>query len=531
MYPLKRYFNMNNKLLIIKAITLLYRLTTLTDKLERPIQLLIDVTNAVKTPDMDLTVDRETRMMSQLKAITIEMIYASAEVSYSIHDLLQRIQIVCEPDPILFEAFRDNILLELSQEDIKKECINIISMFRRYFKEKECKEVINKYAAIAKFKPEEIGDLGKFIQQMMTDLEPYRVIGEEVKPYKISSINFDDTESVVNAFRDVQKAKMVGGSMFRTGLQKINTFLDGGIRRGETILIGALQHNNKSGFTRQLFRNVCMLNTPVVDTPGKKPAVVFNSLEDSAEVLFEKLYRVMREQETKQACTADMVRNTSPEMMAEYVIRKLRQTGWHVIIECFNPSDMTYLDLQNEILELEAKGYEVQAWFVDYLSLIPTKGCIQGPHGVDLRDLFRRMRNFTAAKKIAFITPHQLSTEAKMLVREDTMDFVKQIANGGYYSGSRQIDQEVDTEIMMHIEKFDMGSYVQSYMTFQRGKHRGGEIIPEKDKYCVYPFANIGELPDDVDGECRAVAKVGAVPKVDLGEEQAKTVTDNAFWL
>ena len=68
-------------------------------------------------------------------------------------------------------------------------------------------------------------------------------------------------------------------------------------------------------------------------------------------------------------------------------------------------------------------------------------------------------------------------------------------------------------------------------MTFQRGKHRGGEIIPEKDKYCVYPFANIGELPDDVDGECRAVAKVGAVPKVDLGEEQAKTVTDNAFWL
>ena len=140
MYPLKRYFNMNNKLLIIKAITLLYRLTTLTDKLERPIQLLIDVTNAVKTPDMDLTVDRETRMMSQLKAITIEMIYASAEASYSIHDLLQRIQIVCEPDPILFEAFRDNILLELSQEDIKKECINIISMFRRYLKRKNVKK-------------------------------------------------------------------------------------------------------------------------------------------------------------------------------------------------------------------------------------------------------------------------------------------------------------------------------------------------------------------------------------------------------
>ena len=67
MYPLKRYFNMNNKLLIIKAITLLYRLTTLTDKLERPIQLLIDVTNAVKTPDMDLTVDRETRMMFMLQ--------------------------------------------------------------------------------------------------------------------------------------------------------------------------------------------------------------------------------------------------------------------------------------------------------------------------------------------------------------------------------------------------------------------------------------------------------------------------------
>ena len=108
-------------------------------------------------------------------------------------------------------------------------------------------------------------------------------------------------------------------------------------------------------------------------------------------------------------------------------------------------------------------------------------------------------------KKITVITPHQLSTEAKMLIRDGRQDFVKEIANKGYYSGSRQIDQEVDSEIYIHIEKVNG----RSYLTIQRGKHRGVGIIPDPQKYLVLPFYDIGGLRDDFGKQDSTLRKPG----------------------
>src|SRR5699024_3263055 len=99
----------------------------------------------------------------------------------------------------------------------------------------------------------------------------------------------------------------------------------------------------------------------------------------------------------------------------------------------------------------------------DYLNMMSKKGCNQGPHGEEIRDLFRRTRNFFSKRGIAVVTPHQISTEAKTLLRNGQSNFVQQIANKGYYDGCKRIDQEVDCEIYLHI----VITNGESYMTIQ----------------------------------------------------------------
>jgi hypothetical protein len=88
------------------------------------------------------------------------------------------------------------------------------------------------------------------------------------------------------------------------------------------------------------------------------------------------------------------------------------------------------------------------------------------------------------------------------------MDFVKEIANKGYYAGSRQIDQEVDLELYIHIEIVN-GT---SWLTVQRGKHRIVGQTPLIDQYCVLPFQPVGGILDDINGPDTTRRKVGGGP-------------------
>lgn len=91
-----------------------------------------------------------------------------------------------------------------------------------------------------------------------------------------------------------------------------------------------------------------------------------------------------------------------------------------------------------------------------------------------------------------------------MMVRDNVDDFVRNIANRGYYDGCKRLGQEPDLEIMIHIVRVNG----KAYLTIARGKHRN-VVTPEKDQYAVLPFEIIGTIPWDVDGEDRSVATPG----------------------
>jgi hypothetical protein len=294
----------------------------------------------------------------------------------------------------------------------------------------------------------------------------------------------------------------------KTGWQAINRMLQGGFRRGEECVIGALQHNFKTGFSLSLFKHIALYNTPYMINPKKKPLLLRISFEDPLELNLPFLYRNIKENETYEHAN---VSSTSAKEMAGFIHEKLTVNGYEVIIAYVNPTLWGYRDLQNYVLSLEAEGYEIHVLMVDYLNMLDKRGLDNsGPTGANIRDMFRRMRNFCAPRKITFITPHQLSTEAKMLIRQGNEEnFVKDIANKGYYDGCKTIDQEVDLELYIHKVIADG----KSWLCVQRGKHRLIQQTKEEYKFTVLPFEDIGDIRDDVNGPDTSRKKpAGAAP-------------------
>lgn len=109
-------------------------------------------------------------------------------------------------------------------------------------------------------------------------------------------------------------------------------------------------------------------------------------------------------------------------------------------------------------------------------------------------------------RRTAVITPHQLSPDAKQLLRGGIPEdqFVKEIAEKGYFSGSKQLDQELDLEMYLHIFKMN-GAW---HLSVQRGKHRLPTIVDEDDKFFMLPFPKRMPIPTDINGEDSSYKKV-----------------------
>jgi archaellum biogenesis ATPase FlaH len=320
----------------------------------------------------------------------------------------------------------------------------------------------------------------------------------------VDEIDLDNVEEVAQVFKEV-KDNASGLGLLKTGYQALNRMLNGGFRRGEEVVIGALQHKYKTGFTLSLFKQIALYNEPYMIDPTKKPLLVRISFEDSAALNTQFLYTSLYENKMRQKADLSVLTETQ---MAQYVKDELTINGYAIKVLKIDPTQYSYRDICNKLLEYESQGYEIHLCMLDYLTMVPTTGCLQGALGQDVRDMYRRMRNFCEPRKIALITPHQLSTEAKMKIRDGATNFVQQLVDGGFYDKCKTVDNEVDLELFIHIEKVNG----RSYLTIQRGKHRSSPQTPMEYQYCVLPFEDIGGILDDINGPDTSRKKVGAGP-------------------
>lgn len=498
---------MDVRILLINAITLLYKESKMGHS-NHSADLCEDAIKFIKFPEANSETYHIKETLLGLRGVLDWMIANYTEQGYNEKQILQRARVVTSNDTYLYDAIKEGLSGSESEVELQKQILEGRAIIRRYINGQKVKEIVNTAFRSLNFE-DEGNDYVSIARELNEKLEAYTHADDDEKhPAIVDSVSFDNEEELTDLLNR-SKDEISTDGVIRLGFQGLNRMLGdhNGLRRGEFVVVGALQHNWKTGFGRSVFKHAALYNKPFMRDPSKKPLLMHISLENELPMNVTSLYKNLVENETGEILDTTMI--SVPEAQ-KYIREKMGVNGYHIYMTRLDPSLTTYHDLFDIISKKEAEGYEIHLVVCDYLAMLSKGGLDNtGPTGANIRELFRRTRNFTTKRGITFVTPHQLSTEAKALERSGIDNLVKEIANRGYYDGCRTIDNEVDLEIGIHIVKVPG---LGSYLTMQRGKHRKLNKTPERDHYCVLPFYDAGEIRDDINGPDLSLKEVGAKP-------------------
>lgn len=490
------------KLLLITGISLLYRESLMPDRSENSKELTKRVIQEIVPPATIVGRSIESEILYGLRSVLSEMTENDYSHSYSLDALLMTLRTHCAGDMSFYDNIERMISRTLDEKENKLAVIDLQRKIANYFRNKDIKNLLAK-ASIEWDQKDKIPNVKQWISELESQIGSFATTNDEKDPAVNRVVDFGDPSSVANVYSSVAEMEDET-SILKCGWQGINRMTDGGFRPGEQWIFCAMEHNWKTGFSMSIFRQIAQYNTPkAVRDPSKTPALVRFSFEDSAESNMQFFFKSIYENETGLFAEES---GFTPEQMTEYVLERTNKWGWSIFFFDVDPGQWTYKNICNEILRLEARGYEVRLCMLDYLLKIPTTGCVQGPAGVDIRNLYERVKAFMAARKITMITPHQLSADTKNKVREGTSNFVKEMVGGGYYAGTKQLGQVIDAELFLNIEVDNKGD---AYLTIQRGKHRKIRQTPIEHLYAVLKFIKKGIIPDDLEKTDSTRMKVG----------------------
>lgn len=498
---------MDSKLLLIKATTLLFRESQLPNTIDNSSTVIQELLATIPTPEFQMgTLDVERETIVALKQNLLDMCANPPTHKYETIELLQKINHATYGDNSLYNSFKVGIDATLDESSLKRFCLNLRADIDTHNREMKVNEIFQKDAYQFKFQRETIPNLANFLAEHVTKIEPYLNTQHVEDPAVVDEMNFRDKSSMVKALKQGRELNSDAG-VLKLGWQGLNRMTEGGLRRGECVVIGALQHNFKSGFTTSIFKHVAMYNKPYMIDQTKKPMLLRISFEDPTSITLPFLYKNIYENKTGKPA---MMKDLTDDEIAWYIQEQMECNGYEIAMMQVNPSGWSYRNIINKVLELESQGYELHMLMLDYLAMVPTTGMDKtGPTGSDIRELYRRMANFCRPRKITLVTPHQLSTEAKMKTRNEPEDtFVQSIQGKGYWDGCKTIDHEVDLEIYIHIVRING----EAYLTVQRGKHRGFNLTPEAHKHCILKFEDVGDIRDDIYGPDLTRKRVGGGP-------------------
>lgn len=478
---------MDYRVILTKIITLIYRLRIINNTEND--DLIRTILSIIKTDSPEFSFNGHN-IVKKLKDFTLELLEEKDIIAKEV--IIQRLSILLENDNKLLEVIKESILAEYDEATNKRIITSLIKLLNNYYKEHLAIEILNKVNYDLKFNRSKITNFSEYLKNAISNLEPLTNTLTTLKdPALVNEIDFENPDSLNVVFEEVKNLNN-NKNIYKTGWIAVNTMLQGGVRRGEFITIAALQHKYKTGLSLSIFMQIALHNTPIItkeeSESNKKPLLLRISFEDSLTNNLQFMYQYLKAVDGEIITRKDFDALSTKDM-SSYILNKLTINGFHIKMMRVDPSQWTYSSVINKVIELEAQGYSVHVLMLDYLTLLPTTGCTQGPLGTDKKDLIRRMRNFCSARSITCITPLQLSSEAKMLIRNGIPEhqFVNEVAERGFYDGCKSLDADIDCEIFLHCFNHKR----KKYIALRRGKHRLPTVISEEEKYCMYKFPNL----------------------------------------
>jgi len=288
---------MDIKLFLVKSVSLLYLESQVEGYKSGNASLIRELLADIKLPENVSDIGEGRNVLANLRTTVLWMLNDGASQRYEADSLLQRLRLNTSHDDIVYKALEKTIRRYPDESVIRKHINDISRELRRWKNHEKLQEVIKKASYAINFREAEIEDWDSFILQTAQDLLSVDMeSAERVGPDFITSVNFNDRDSVTAAFQDMHKSLSTEG-IIKFPIKALNRMMgvQGGGRRGEFGLVNALPHNNKSGTLLDLFIGTCIFNEPFVFNEGKKPLALLYSTEDDVPVIIQKIYVILKQ--------------------------------------------------------------------------------------------------------------------------------------------------------------------------------------------------------------------------------------------
>ena len=537
---------MDTKIILLRAIQLVFRDSQLGNNDEESRNIVRETLKDIPPMENSL-VSEEREIINRLRDFLIEVLSIAQEGPMDASYVLDTLKLIFVNDENMLCLLEPMFSEKLNTINLKILVTSTRRSLSRHNTEKNLKKVLNDAHYKFNFRRDEITDVAQFIDEHIAGLELFRVNTERKDPGVLSRYKLSDIgEMKVLASKSSERSSVANGLI--TGVADFNEMIGGYFVRGNSVFLNALPHMNKTGTCAGWFVDFCTLNKPTLKTiqNKKKPCHVWYSLEDEPELALKRFYRRLKYDETREFVPYPSkpidgeedydeklkIYNSLVEGIADYTHERLSVNGFETFVIRVNPDLWTYRDLMNDILRLEAEGYEVYSCVTDYIMRLNKAGCKgDGTGGSELIDLVVKLRNFFASRNTLWINPHQLSSDALKIVRSSTSDdkFVKEIAGKGFLDGSTRLHHNYDLEIVQHLTVFNG----RTYCSMARGKNKEGEHgMAEIKKYIIMPMPDGGmPIPTDINGGPKLTFRklIDAVRSMSNNQNRDESVNHDDF--
>lgn len=383
--------------ILVASIVLLFREREGTQEEVDSSELVKSILNISKPKKKEFAYDGEIGDVNSEIIDFINKMIQEPEAYNDLTTLLGELKIIFRNNEVYYDSIKDQLSAEMTDGGKKRSMATLRNKLHKYYNEMIIIQQLNRLSF--NFSN---GKVEKSVQEdLMAILPELEVLCKKTRtndPGIMDSLSLSSTDDIANIQKKLLEEKEEGG-VLKTGWKQLNRMIDGGFYKGETTMICALQHNYKSGFVQSLVMQLARHNKPRMKDPSKKPAIMYISLEDDMEKILRFMYRYLFYNENKELPdgTPHDITMLTPEQIKEYINSQIGINGYEVIMLRVDPALWTYHDVIATMNKYEALGYELHALLIDYINKLPTIGCTQGPAGVDVRDLWNRLRNACSA--------------------------------------------------------------------------------------------------------------------------------------
>lgn len=487
---------MDIKLLLLKSIALLYYFSRIESTDDTPIKETVGkILSKIDIPDDPLSKSKERYTLLELRNILAWIVRQNLKTPVDIVELMTRIQIACDQDVKTLKLYETNIVETNSLDESNRRYQSAYSDILDYLAGEDLVELLRNASIKVSFNKSTIEDLNTFKAQIIDGLNDIRIgASEAIDDHSV--IDLSDLDKVDEVFRKADLLSSDKGilSYGYKALNKMTGEQEGG-RRGEYNCVTALAGHNKTGNLLDHFISFCLFNEPQLIDETKKPLHVYFTIEDPITEVMRKLYVLLKQHEEGLPV---LLRGLDYKEMAKYVSERLTSRGFHVKIVDFENGGSPYLYL-NRLQSFIDQGYEIVTCISDYVHLMDSNVVGKTNQSDNTKGIHRIISDWTKPRDILHWTAHQLSADARDLMRMFPEDFIQRLIDKGYYEGCKTLSTEFDFEYATC--KRTSGGF--TWQEFQWAKHRKLGATDEAHKYFVtkyYPIGMIG-YPYDVEGD------------------------------